>query len=130
MAWNSDRFNGFSTGQPWIVSEERSPDFTVAGQHANSAAPLHRYRRLIALRKQLPELWDAELKMVPSGRDDVAVIQRGSTLTVANLGPAPFAINLGDSNWKVAFASQGGDGDIASGIVNVAAETTAIMILT
>ena len=128
MAWNSDRFNGFSTAQPWLVSEERPPDFTVAGQHANPAAPLHRYRRLITLRKQLKELWAAELKLVPSGRDDVAVIQRGSTLTVANLGPKPFAINLGDSSWKVAFASQGGDGDIASGIVNVAAETTAIMI--
>jgi len=128
MAWNSDRFNGFSAVQPWLVSEERSPDFTVAGQHANPAAPLHRYRRLIALRKQLPELWEADIKLVPSGRDDVAVIQRGSTLTVANLGPTPFAINLGDSNWKVAFASQGGDGDIASGIVNVAAETTAVMI--
>ncbi|HAY67843.1 MAG TPA: hypothetical protein DCY82_06070 [Acidimicrobiaceae bacterium] len=110
------------------MSEERPPDFTVAGQHANPAAPLHRYRRLITLRQQLKELWAAELKLVPSGGDDVAVIQRGSTLTVANLGPTPFAINLGDSSWKVAFASQGGDGDSASGIVNVAAETTAIMI--
>jgi len=128
MAWNSDRFNGFSTGQPWLISEERAPDFTVAGQHANPAAPLHRYRRLIALRKQLPELWEADIKPVPSGRDDVAVIQRGTTLTVANFSTAPFAINLGDGSWRVAFASQGGDGDIASGIVNVAAETTAIMI--
>jgi alpha-glucosidase len=128
MAWNSDRFNGFSTTQPWLASEERAPDFTVAGQHANPAAPLHRYRRLISLRKQLPELWDADIKQVPSGRDDVAVIQRGTTLTVANFGTKPFAINLGDSDWRVAFASQGGDGDMASGIVNVAAETTAIMV--
>jgi len=128
MAWNSDRFNGFSTVEPWLVSEERSPDFTVAGQHANPAAPLHRYRRLIALRKQLPELWGAALKQVPSVRADVGVIQRGTTLTIANLGPTPFAINLGDSSWRVAFASQGGDGDLASGIVNVAGETTAIMV--
>jgi len=128
MAWNSDRFNGFSTVTPWLVAQERAPDFTVAGQHANPAAPLHRYRRLIALRKQLPELWSSELKQVSSGRADVAVIQRGPTLTVANFGSDPFAINLGDGSWKVVFASQGGDGDVATGIVNVAAETTAILV--
>jgi len=130
MAWNGDRFNGFSAAQPWLIAEDRAVDFTVAGQHANPAAPLHRYRRLIELRKQLPNLWAADINRVPSGRNDVAVIQRGPTLTVANLGAQPFAINLGDSNWKVAFASQGGDGDIASGIVNVAAETTAILVPT
>lgn len=128
MAWNSDRFNGFSSAQPWLASGERPPDFTVAGQHANPAAPLHRYRELIALRKRHPALWEADIKQVPTGRDDVAVIQRGPTLTVANFGPTPFAINLGDSDWKVAFASQGGYGVVARGIVNVAAETTALMI--
>lgn len=128
MAWNSDRFNGFSTVEPWLLAEERPPDFTVAGQHANPAAPLHRYRRLVALRKHYPALWQAELKVVPSGRPDVAVIQRGTTLTVANLGSLPFAINLGEGEWRVVFASQGGDGDVASGIVNVAAETTAVMV--
>ena len=128
MAWNTDPFNGFSTVEPWLVAEDRNADFTVAGQHANPAAPLHRYRRLIALRKQLPELWQAEITQVPSGRDDVAIVQRGTTLTVANLGTTPFAINLGEGPWRVVFASQGGDGDLATGIVNVAAETTAIMV--
>jgi len=128
MAWNSDRYNGFSTVEPWLVADERPPDFTVAGQHANPAAPLHRYRRLVALRKHYPELWQADLKVVPSGRPDVAVVQRGTTLTIANLGTLPFAINLGAGEWRVVFASQGGDGDIAGGIVNVAAETTAVMV--
>ena len=128
MAWNVDAHNGFSTGEPWLIAKERPSDFTVAGQHANPAAPLHRYRRLIALRKSLPDLWHADLKHVSSGRNDVAVLQRGKTLTVANLGETPFAINLGDGQWRVIFASQGGDGDVATGIVNVAAETTAIMV--
>jgi len=128
MAWNNDRYNGFSTAQPWLISAERSPDFTVAGQHANPAAPLHRYRRLIALRKQHPHLWQGDFERVASGRADVAVIQRGATLTVANFGEEPFAINLGEEPWRVVFASQGGDGDVASGIVNVAAETTAILV--
>jgi len=128
MAWNDDQFNGFSTTTPWIVAEDRPSDFTVAGQHANAAAPLHRYRRLIALRRHYPDLWRAPLKVVPSGRDDVAVIQRGATLTVANLGSAQFAINLGAGDWRVVFASQGGDGDVASGIVNVSAETTVVMV--
>lgn len=128
MAWNVDEFNGFSISSPWLVSEDRPADFTVAGQHENSAAPLQRYRRLIALRKALPDLWQGGLKVVPTGRDNVAVIQRGSSLTVANFGPTPFAINLGENSWRVVFASQGGDGDVATGIVNVSAETTAILV--
>ena len=80
------------------------------------------------LRKQLPEMWEADLKLVPSGRADVAVIQRGTSLTVANLGSQSFAINLGSGQWQVLFASQGGDGDLASGIVNVSAETTVILV--
>lgn len=129
MAWNSDRFNGFSSAAPWLRSQDRQADFTVAGQHANEAAPLHRYRRLIATRRQYSDLWKEELKVVPTGRNDVAVIQRGRSLTVANFGSEPFAINLGDGKWRVVFASQGGDGDPASGIVNVTPETTVILVL-
>ena len=129
MAWNSDRFNGFSSAAPWLRSQDRQADFTVAGQHSNEAAPLHRYRRLIATRRQYSDLWKEELKVVPSGRTDVAVIQRGRSLTVANFGSEPFAINLGDGKWRVVFASQGGDGDPASGIVNVTPETTVILVL-
>ncbi|MEM7092547.1 MAG: alpha-amylase family glycosyl hydrolase [Actinomycetota bacterium] len=128
MAWNTDPYNGFSTVPPWITSEDRALDFTVAGQHANSAAPLHRYRRLIALRKHHPDLWRAEMKIVESGRPDVAIVQRGATLTVANLGPEAFAVNLGEGQWRVVFASQGGDGDTASGIVNVSGETTVVLV--
>ena len=67
-------------------------------------------------------------KVVSSGRDDVAVLQRGTTLTVANLGEFPFAINLGEGQWRVVFASQGGDGDVASGMVNISGETTVVLV--
>lgn len=128
MAWNTDVYNGFSTTAPWITAQDRPLDFTVAGQHANTAAPLHRYRRLVALRRHYPDLWQADLKIVASGRDDVAVLQRGTTLTVANLGEFPFAINLGEGQWRVVFASQGGDGDVASGMVNISGETTVVLV--
>lgn len=129
MAWNTDRFNGFSTVQPWIKSVERMHDFTVAGQHENPHAPLHRYRRLVSLRKYYPDLVKAELNVVNSGRDDVAIIQRGRTLTVANLGTEGFAVDLGQRDWQVIFASQGTDGDTARGIVNVSPETSVVFAL-
>lgn len=128
MAWNNNRYNGFSRVTPWIKAEDRPSDFTVAGQHANSAAPLHRYKRLIALRHELADLWQAPFRRVPSGRSDVAVIQRGGVLVVANLGESQFAVNLGDQQWEVAFASQGADGDLANGIVNITAETSVIFV--
>ena len=33
-------------------------------------------------------------------------------------------VNLGEGKWRVVFASQGGDGDEASGMVNITGETT------
>lgn len=129
MAWNNDRFNGFSTAPPWLKAKDRPNDFTVAGQHANAAAPLHRYRRLIALRQHHPDLWRGDLQVVDTRRADVAAVQRGNTLTIANLGSEPFVINLGDHTWRVVFASQGGDGDAARGMVNVSAETTVVLVL-
>lgn len=128
MAWNTDTYNGFSTAEPWIRAVDRPNDFTVAGQHANTAAPLHRYRRLIALRRRHPDMWQGEMTVIASGREDTAVIQRGSTLTVANLGQEPFAINLGEGQWHVAFASQGADGDAATGMVNITGETTVVLV--
>ncbi len=129
MPWNPDINNGFSIGQPWLRSAQRPQGLTVAGQHENPRTPLHRYRRLISLRRHYPELWQAPHSIVSSGRDDVAVVQRGRTLTVANLSPEPFAINLGDRRWRVVFASQGADGDAARGVVNIAAETSAVLVL-
>lgn len=126
MAWNSDRFNGFSAVEPWIKSAQRPAEMTVAGQHENPRSALHRYRRLLSIRKHHPDIWQADPKFVATDRADVAAVQRGRTLTVANLGSEAFSINLGDLRWRVLFASQGGDGESARGVVNVAPETTVI----
>ena len=128
MAWNAELYNGFSTAVPWIVAEDRPVELTVAGQQADDTAPLYRYRRLIALRRDHPDLWQAELEVLASGRDDVAVLRRGATLTVANLGESAFALDLGEDQWRVVFASQGGDGEVATGKARIPGETTVVLV--
>jgi len=113
--------------KPLLVFEQRSLGFTAAEQPANPAAPSDQHFPLCALHKLPPESREADTKQMRSGRDNDAALQRGSALTGVDLGSAPCAINLGDGNGKVAFACQIGDGDMASGILNDAAEITVIM---
>lgn len=129
MPWNSDSQNGFTSGQPWIRSPHRPHRDTVAGQHGDDSSPLHRYRELVTVRHRFGDLSAADMKIVPSGQADVAIVQRGATLTVANLGQEAFAVNLGDHAWTVVFASKGASGHQARGLVNVSAETTVIFVV-
>ena len=62
-----------------------------------------------------------------SGRDDVAVIRRGTTLTVANLGDSSFDVELGEGEWQVVFASQGSEDAVAAGALTIAGETTVVL---
>ena len=108
MPWDSSAHNGFSTGEPWIKAEPRRPEETVAGQQDDPEAPLHRYRSLLAVRRQHPDMWQAPLAWLETGDAGVAALQRGSVAVVANLSDRRVSIGLGSPGWEPVFAS--GDG--------------------
>ncbi len=129
MPWDSSAHNGFSTGDPWIDSQPRGREHTVEGQRADPHAPVHRYRHLLAVRRQHPDLWRAPLEWIETPDPSVAALRRGSITVVANLSAHPTRVNLGSPGWEPVFASQEGSrlDRPAHDAVSVPAESTVML---
>ena len=129
MPWDSSANNGFSAGEPWIEAEPRRPSETVAGQQDDPEAPLHRYRSLLAVRRQHPDMWQAPLQWLETDDARVAALQRGSVAVVANLSDRRVSISLGSPGWEPVFASQPGCRleSPAHSRVSLPAETTVVL---
>lgn len=105
MPWDSSAHNGFSTAEPWISAHPRPPEQTVAGQQADGEAPLHRYRRLLAVRREHPDLWRAPLEWIETSDRRATALRRGSVAVVANLADHRVSVQLGSPGWRSIFAS-------------------------
>ena len=129
MPWNASDQNGFSVGESWINAEPRPRPQTVTGQQADPAAPLHRYRSLIRVRKQHPDLWSAALTWIDTADERVAALRRGRAAVVANLADQPVTVDLGAEAWRIVFASNDGSTLNApdQATVSVPPETTALL---
>lgn len=131
MPWDSTPFNGFSVAQPWIYSEDRPAHLTVETQREDPSAPVHRYRELLKVRRDNPALYEGDFETLPSPSAEVAVIRRGSTITVANLSAEPVTVDLSAGSWVPLFVSRawdnGGSGvSIEGDAATLPAETSAI----
>lgn len=89
VRWNSDRYNGFTDGIPWIIDTEDDPAFTLEAQKADPDSIWHHYRKLIRLRKEHPVIQDG--KIVTILEDHPAVVaclrkgEREDALILTNL---------------------------------------------
>ena len=130
MPWDSNAHNGFSANEPWIDAEPRPPEQTVGGQLADSDAPLHRYRSLLATRRRHPDLWQAPLNWIETGEPLVAALRRGSMAVVANLADRRTSVRLGSPGWQAVFASREGSrlDSPACDAVSVPAESTVVLV--
>jgi oligo-1,6-glucosidase len=54
MQWDASEGTGFTTGQPWIAVNPDHTTWNVAAQRDDPSSVLAHYRRLIALRHELP----------------------------------------------------------------------------
>ena len=129
MPWDNSPHNGFSIGDPWIDSEPRPPEQTVAGQRADPDALIHRYRSLLALRRQHPDMWRAPLEWIGTSDPQVAALLRGSIAVVANLSDRRVSVGLGSPGWQFVFASRLGSRlDVPTNeAISVPAETTVVL---
>ncbi len=68
MQWHGGPNAGFSHADaaPWLPVHPESADNNVASQHEDPASLLRCYRRLLALRKELPALNQGELEIIPA----------------------------------------------------------------
>ena len=98
MVWEpSNRSGGFTSGRPWLPVSAEHLACSVAAQESDPAAPLHHYRRAVALRRAHPALSrgaHADL----AARGDVLSFGRshdGQELFCAfNLGAGPAVIDM------------------------------------
>ena len=130
MPWGSGACNGFSAGTPWIDSEPRPDEQTVAGQRRDPDAPLHRYRSLLAARKQHPDMWRAPLRWLDSADPQVIALRRGGVAVVANLSPAGTVFQLDSGGWQIVYQSRDACSIIPAGagdVLSIPAETAAVL---
>jgi alpha-glucosidase len=106
MPWDATEQNGFTTApKAWLPSEPRSSEETVAGQMEDSDSWLHRYRRLIAVRKTLPALWREPLDWMPATTSTAHSFVRGDVFVATNLGDESVSVLLPDGEWQLVYAS-------------------------
>lgn len=91
MQWDTRENAGFSTGTPWIGVNPNHTEINVAAAMADPDSVLHHYRRLIALRKELPVVVEGEYALVEDTDPRVYAFTRTlgeeRLLVVLNFGP-------------------------------------------
>lgn len=89
---------GFSSGAPWTDPGEVPAGVSVAAQQADPNSVWHAYRRLIALRNELPALHSGDFRLLDGGARAVLAAQRnadGQRLVVlANLSTRALTVEL------------------------------------
>lgn len=71
MQWSAGPQAGFTTGEPWIEINPNAAEINVEADRADPEGVFEHYRKLIALRRELPVV--VEGRYVPFAEDDPAV---------------------------------------------------------
>lgn len=109
MPWDDSHANGFTTAaQPWLHAHDRPAHQTVKAQREDPTAPIHRYRRLLAVRKARSDFWTKDLEWLPVETATARAVRRGNVVVAVNLGEAPATVELPGGRWSVVFASRDG----------------------
>ena len=88
MQWSDAPNAGFTTGKPWLQVNPNYTGINAAAQLNDEKSIFHFYRRLIALRREMPVIRDGALRMIDSHEDVIAFARElnGETLILlANL---------------------------------------------
>ena len=100
MQWDAGPNAGFSAGEPWIKVNPNYPEINVAAALADPDSVLHHYRRLIALRKELPVIVEGDYALIEDTDPQVYAFTRTGDddrlLVVLNFGAGRPAFALPD----------------------------------
>jgi alpha-glucosidase len=128
MPWGGGPSFGFSAGEPWLPFPAGTHEGdTVEAQQRDPASPLARTRRLLAVRRDLPDLrGDAPLRWLTEA-GPVLAYRRGDTVVALNTAPTAHRLPLPGS-WSVRYCSAG---EVAAepGGLRLPPESTAVAIL-
>lgn len=105
MPWDSGEQAGFTTAsQAWLVCAPREEPETVAGQQEQPGSPLHRFRRLIEVRKDTQAVRTGDPEWLRS-QPGVVAFRRGGVVHMSNLSDTPIALDLPPGRWQVCYDS-------------------------
>ena len=74
--WNDEPQAGFTTGQPWIKINSGKATINVAIQEEDENSLLNYFRKMVKLRKQLPELVYGKYDLVEKDNEEVYAYTR------------------------------------------------------
>jgi alpha-glucosidase len=128
MGWDNSPHNGFSVADAvWLPSSPRPAEDTVAGQTGVPGSWLEEHRRLIAVRRQHPDLAGADFSWLDADNGLLMALRRGSMVVACNLDEYPGALTLPEGTWRTVFSSRGDEGGPVGAVVAVQAETALIL---
>ena len=88
MQWNAGENAGFTTGKPWVPVNPNYTAINAEAALADENSVFHYYRKLIALRKEIPEFRDGSFHLVDPEHEYVFAYTRdteeGHMLVVCN----------------------------------------------
>lgn len=104
MQWDSSRYGGFSTTEPWLPVE---PEFRSRNTAAMSDDPnslLNLYRRLLHLRKEIPALSSGSYRSLESNNNDVFLYMREHST-----GRYLIALNFSEQTQSISIPEERGE---------------------
>ena len=82
MQWNSEKFAGFSTVEPWLSSPENYKKINVSAEEKNADSVLNFYKMLVKFRKENKIVQDGDIKFFELENNNVIAYCR----TLSNEG--------------------------------------------
>ena len=76
MQWDGQANAGFSQSEPWIPMGDTSQEITVEKQLGDETSILSFYKKLVALRKELPVIARGDIAMIEAENADVLAYRR------------------------------------------------------
>ncbi len=124
MPWTGEAPNaGFTTGKPWLPVDPAHFACAVSVEEGDTGSALNAARRLIAWRRNIPQLTRGEIKFFDAP-EPVLALRRDlaghpSILAVFNLGPEPVDFTWPEAQGATALEGHGLPGSVAGGIATL-----------
>jgi alpha-glucosidase len=124
MPWTGEAPNaGFTTGKPWLPVDPAHFACAVSVEEGDAGSALNAARRLIAWRRNLPQLTRGEIKFFDAP-EPVLALRRDlaghpSILAVFNLGPGPVDFTWPEAQGATALEGHGLPGSVAGGVATL-----------